>query len=161
MRIDNMTTLLYLRRNTCAGKMILFIVKKSDGLNNGKYLGIGGHFEDGESPNDCILRELNEETGITSKEVSGLKLRGIVTFVNSKCDNEYMYVFEGVYEGSGLINKDYSSEGELTWIPEEKIYDLPIWEGDKVIFDKLFKEREFFNLKLVYEGDELVETISY
>lgn len=161
MRIENMTTLLYLRKMSCGGKDILFIVKKSDGLNNGKYLGIGGHFEDSESPYDCIIRELYEETGITIDEVSGLKQRGIVTFVNDMCDNEYMHVFEGVYEGNKDINKDYTEEGELKWIPLEQIYDLPIWEGDKVIFKKLFEDSSFFNLKLVYHGDDLVETITY
>lgn len=161
MRIENMTTLLYLTRGTGDKEEVLFIVKKSDGLNNGLYLGIGGHFEDGESPNDCIIRETYEETGITLDEIKGLKLRGIVTFINDKCDNEYMHVFEGEYIGNKDIASDYTNEGELKWLPKKSIYDLPIWEGDKKIFNKLYDSNEFFNLKLVYSGNELKEVIEY
>ncbi len=161
MRIENMTTLLYLKRISCGGRDVLFIVKKSNGLNNGKYLGIGGHFEDGESPYDCMIRELKEETGITIDKVDGLKQRGIVTFVNDMCDNEYMHVFEGTYQGIEDISSYKCDEGELKWIPLENIYDLPIWEGDKVIFKKLFESSSFFNLKLIYHGDELTNTIEY
>ena len=128
-----------------------YIVKEND-LNKDKYLGVGGHFEYGESPDECLIREVKEETGLT---LTDYKARGIVTFVYGEDIVEYMHLFtaEG-FEGE-MIDCD---EGELVWIPIEDVCNLPIWEGDKEFFKLLNETKDFFSLKLVYNlNDELVE----
>ena len=141
------TTLCYLNRN---GKtLMLHRVKKKNDVNHDKWIGIGGKFEHGESPEECMLREFREETGLTLK---GWAYRGIVTFVSENwC--EYMHLFTAAQVEGELRECD---EGTLEWVDWEKITDLPIWEGDKV-FLRLLRERErFFSLKLVYDGERLV-----
>ena len=126
-------------------------VKKKNDMNKDKWLGIGGKFEAGESPYDCARREILEEAGVTAKK---LKYRGIVTFVSDKYGTEYMHLFSADgYEGE----IDYEcDEGHLEWVKKEKISSLPIWEGDKIFFDLLDNEENFFSLKLCYEGERLV-----
>ena len=150
MSTPQLTTLCYLIKD---GKyLMLHRVKKENDLNKDKYLGVGGHFEYGESPDECLLREVKEETGLT---LTDYKARGIVTFVYGEDIVEYMHLFtaEG-FEGE-MIDCD---EGELVWIPIEDVCNLPIWEGDKEFFKLLNETNEFFSLKLVYNlNDELVE----
>ena len=150
MKTPQLTTLCYLIKD---GKyLMLHRVKKENDLNKDKYLGVGGHFEYGESPDECLLREVKEETGLT---LTDYKARGIVTFVYGEDIVEYMHLFtaEG-FEGE-MIDCD---EGELAWIPIEDVCNLPIWEGDKEFFKLLNETKDFFSLKLVYNlNDELME----
>ena len=156
------TTECYIRR----GDEILFIHKGGNDLNTGKFLGIGGHLEKGESPVDGIVREIEEETGIKRNELANLRMRAVITFINPVYGDEYIHLFEADYIGSKADRtgrKDPAlaacDEGELKWIPKKDIYSLPIWEGDKRMFDEMFKDDNFFTMKLVYDGDDLKEVI--
>lgn len=149
------TTLCYIK----SGDDILFIHKTRQDLNEGKYLGVGGHFEENESPEECIRREIFEETGLKAASLEKLRLRGIVTFVSDIYDNEIMFVYDATLASRREEIIDSSLEGTLEFISIDRIYELPIWEGDKFIFDRLFGSEEFFTLKLVYEGDELVDVL--
>ena len=141
------STLCYLEKD--GQYLMLHRVKKEKDLNKDKWIGVGGKFEHGESPEECMLREFREETGLT---LTDWAYRGIVTFLSEDwC--EYMHLFTAkAYEGELRV----CDEGTLEWIDTDKLTDLPIWEGDKV-FLRLLREREtFFSLKLVYEGEKLV-----
>lgn len=125
--------------------------KKKNDVNLGKWIGVGGKFESGESPDECLTREVKEETGYT---LTSYRFRGVVTFVSDIAPTEYMFLYTADgFEGE-MIECD---EGELHWIDKEKIFSLPLWEGDKVFLKYLFENREQFFIKLVYKGDELVE----
>lgn len=141
-------TLCYLEREDAY--LMLHRVKKENDLNHDKWVGIGGKFEDGESPEECMCREALEETGLT---LINPTLRGIVTFVSDEWDTEYMFLYTCTeFEGT-LTDCD---EGVLEWVPKDKVPDLPIWEGDKIFFRLLDEKAPFFSLKLKYEGDTLV-----
>lgn len=144
------TTLCYL---SVGGKtLMLHRVKKKNDVNHDKWIGIGGKFEHGESPEECMLREFSEETGLTP---TGWQYRALVTFVSEDwC--EYMHLFTATgFEGS----MRECDEGTLEWVPDGKLMQLPIWEGDKVFLRLLQEERPFFSLKLVYEGERLAKAI--
>ena len=145
------TTLVHLERD---GKyLMLHRVKKEHDENHDKWVGIGGKFEPGESPEDCAVREVREETGLTMKSWA---YRGIVTFVSDEWGTEYMHLFHSAdFEGSV---KD-CDEGVLEWVDKRALYDLPIWEGDKIFLRLLDEDRPFFSLKLRYRGDRLVEAV--
>ena len=145
------TTLVHLERD---GKyLMLHRVKKDHDENHDKWVGIGGKFEEGESPEDCALREVREETGLTMKSWA---YRGIVTFVSDEWGTEYMHLFHSAdFEGAV---KD-CDEGVLEWVDKRALYDLPIWEGDKIFLRLLETDRPFFSLKLCYRGDRLVEAV--
>lgn len=146
-----LTTLCYIEKND--SYLMLHRIKKENDENHDKWIGVGGKFEAGESPEDCLLREVKEETGLTLKSY---KLRGIVTFVSDEWGTEYMHLFTSDdYEGE-IHTCD---EGELVWVPKNKIEELKLWEGDKVFLHLLDESREFFSLKLRYEGEKLVETV--
>ena len=114
---------------------------------------MGGHFEEGESPEECLLREVREETGL---ELTSFRLRGIVTFTTDIYPTEYMFLYTAdAYEGE--ITE--CNEGNLEWVKKREVYQLPVWEGDKVFFRLLEEEIPVFSLKLRYEGDNLVETV--
>ena len=133
--------------------LMLHRVKKANDMNHDKWLGIGGKFEAGESPEDCILREALEETGLS---LIRPEYRGIVTFVSDEYPTEYMHLFLSDRFTGALKDCD---EGTLEWITLEKLYRLPMWEGDR-IFLRLLEERPpFFSLKLRYTGDRLVEAV--
>lgn len=143
------TTLCYIEKDN---KYLMLHCKKQN-LNNDKWLGVGGKFEDKESPEDCVLRETLEETGLT---LTSYQYRGIITFVSDKYETEYMHLFTAD-KWTGEIKE--CDEGELVWVDKSKIAFLPIWEGDKIFF-KLFDEKsEFFSLKLCYEGNTLVYAV--
>lgn len=145
------TTLCYIEQDD--KYLMLHRVKKEHDENHDKWIGVGGKFEDGESPEDCLLREVKEETGLTLKTFS---YRGIVTFVSDKYGTEYMHLFTATeYEGE-LQDCD---EGELVWIPKTDMEKLNLWEGDKVFLRLLTESKEFFSLKLRYEGEKLVDTV--
>ena len=144
------TTLCYIEKDE--KYLMLHRVKKENDQNKDKWIGVGGKFENGESPEDCMLREVKEETGLTLKDY---RYRGIVTFVLKGWGTEYMHLFTATeFEGT-LKNCD---EGDLVWIPKSEIETLEIWEGDKVFFRLLAEERGFFSLKLEYEEDKLIGT---
>ena len=142
------TTLCYIERD--GQYLMLHRVKKEQDENRDKWIGIGGKFEDRESPEDCLLREVREETGLT---LNSWRYCGIITFVSDRWPTEYMHLFHTEDFCGELIDCD---EGVLTWIGKEELLKLPMWEGDR-IFLKLMDQRvPFFSLKLVYEGETLV-----
>ncbi len=143
------TTLCYIEKD--GAYLMLHRVKKKNDMNHDKWVGIGGKLEPGESPYDCVKREILEETGLT---VTNPKYRGIITFVSDLYGTEYMHLFTAnEFEGE---MKDDCNEGRLEWVKKEAVNDLPIWEGDKIFFRLIDSEERFFSLKLVYEGDTLV-----
>ena len=145
------TTLCYIEQN---GKyLMLHRIKKANDVNQDKWIGIGGKFEDKESPEDCVLREAFEETGLTLKNV---RYRGIVTFISDRYETEWMHLFTAD-QFSGTIKE--CNEGVLEWIEKEKLFSLPIWEGDKIFLRLLDENIPFFSLKLTYEGDHLLEAV--
>lgn len=145
-----LTTLCYIEKDD--KYLMLHRVKKVNDENHDKWIGVGGKFEPGESPEDCLLREVKEETGLTLTKYS---LRGIVTFVSDEYGTEYMHLFTATeYEGS----LQSCEEGELVWVPKTDIEQLNLWEGDKVFFQLLEESEDFFSLKLRYEGEKLAET---
>ncbi|MBE5929007.1 MAG: 8-oxo-dGTP diphosphatase [Lachnospiraceae bacterium] len=148
---NNMTTLCYIEKD---GKyLMMHRVKKEKDINKDKWVGIGGHFEEGESPEECLLREVHEETSLI---LTSYKLRGHITFVSDEWGTEYMYLFTA---DDFLGDICECSEGELRWIDKKYVYELPIWEGDKIFFRLLEDMEEFFSLKLVYEGNMLVNVM--
>lgn len=142
------TTLCYIEKED--HYLMLHRVSKKNDENKDKWIGIGGKLEDKESPEECILREAKEETGLTLTDYS---FRGIVTFTSDLWPTEYMYLFTAKgYEGEiGACD-----EGELLWVPKTEIPNLNLWEGDLIFFKLLEEGEPFFSLKLTYEGDKLV-----
>lgn len=145
------TTLCHIEKD---GKyLMLHRIKKNNDLNQDKWVGIGGKFEDKESPEECNAREVLEETGLT---LNTCRYCGIVTFVSDKWETEYMHIFH-TRDFSGDIKE--CDEGTLEWVDIPKIYTLPIWEGDKIFLRLIGENAPFFSLKLVYEGDTLIESV--
>ena len=155
MRIDNLTTLIYITR----GDSCLFIRKTRKGdMNRDKWLGIGGHFETDETPEECALRELKEESGIPEEDLNDFEYRGLITFLSSEYPSEYMHVFTAAVPEDYEVPCKECDEGELAWVKLEKINDLPVWEGDKIMFDYLFGSHSgegTFTMKFCYEGEVL------
>ena len=146
------TTLCYITR----GDQVLMLhrVKKENDVNRDKWIGIGGKFEGEETPDECLLREVREETGLT---LTNWQCRGIVTFLcNGPWEGEHMYLFTADGFAGELIDCD---EGELQWVSRDFLDDLPKWEGDQIFLDLLWQDAPFFLLKLRYEGDSLVEAV--
>ena len=144
-----LTTLCYIEKDE--SYLMLHRVKKENDCNKDKWIGVGGKFEERETPYDCVRREIREETGLT---VGKLNYRGLVTFVSNEFGTEYMHLFH-TNQFSGDLSRD-CQEGDLEWVDKEKIVELPLWEGDKIFLDLLKKDVPFFSLKLVYEGQHLV-----
>ncbi len=145
------TTLCYITRGDEV--LMLHRVKKQNDVNKDKWIGIGGKFEGEESPDECLLREAKEETGLT---LTRWKCRGVVTFLNDCCEGEFMYLFTADgFEGQ-LKECD---EGELKWVSRSFLDSLPKWEGDKIFLDLLWQDAPFFLLTLRYSGDSLVEAV--
>jgi 8-oxo-dGTP diphosphatase len=146
-----LTTLCYIERD---GKyLMLHRVKKQSDINRGKWIGVGGHFEEGESPEECLLREVREETGLL---LTRYTFRGIVTFSTDVQQTEYMCLYTAdAFEGELTA----CNEGNLAWIAKEKIEGLELWEGDRIFLHLLAVGAPFFSLKLCYIGDVLQEAI--
>lgn len=141
------TTLCYIEKD---GKyLMLHRIKKENDENRDKWIGVGGKFENGESPEDCMLREVQEETGLT---VTDWKYCGIITFVSDICQCEHMHLFKCT-GFSGEIRE--CDEGVLEWINKGELLKLPMWEGDRIFLELLDSDRPFFSLKLVYCKEEL------
>lgn len=144
-----LTTLCYIEKDECY-LMLHRIMKKID-INKDKWIGVGGHFEDGESPEECLLREVKEETGLT---LTSYSFRGLVTFLSDRWEPEYMCLYTAdKYEGE-MISCD---EGTLEWVPKKQLSELNLWEGDRIFFRLLEENAPFFSLKLRYKGDTLAE----
>lgn len=145
------TTLCHIEKDGCY--LMLHRIKKENDLNHDKWIGIGGKFEDKESPEECNLREVYEETGLTLKDA---EYRGIVTFVSDKWETEYMHIF---YSDSFSGKIKDCDEGVLEWVRKERLFSLPIWEGDKIFLRLLEENAPFFSLKLEYKGDTLLKAV--
>ena len=141
------TSLIYLE-NEAGEYLMLHRVKKKNDINHDTWIGVGGSFEEGESPEDCALRETWEETGLT---LTDYRFRGIVTFDCEGQETSLMHLFTATAWTGELIE---CNEGDLEWIAREKVYDLPIWEGDKIFFRLLEENRPFFSLKLSYDAKD-------
>lgn len=145
------TTLCHIEKD---GKyLMLHRIKKENDLNRDKWVGIGGKFEDKESPEECNFREVLEETGLT---LNSARYCGIVTFVSDKWETEYMHIFHSLDFQGELKECD---EGTLEWVEIPHVYTLPIWEGDKIFLRLIEENAPFFSLKLEYEGDTLVKAV--
>lgn len=145
-----LTTLCYIEKDDCY--LMLHRIKKENDLNHDKWIGVGGKFEPDETPEECLFREVREETGLT---LTKYRFRGIVTFLSDEWEGEYMHLFTA-NEYSGELTE--CKEGDLVWVPKAQIQNLNLWEGDKIFFRLLAENRSFFSLKLRYEGDKLTET---
>ena len=142
------STLIYLERG--GEYLMLHRTKKENDLNHDKWIGVGGKFEPGESPEECALRETREETGLT---LTRWRYRGIVTFVSDRWETEYMHLFTADGFTGTLRSCD---EGDLEWIKKSDLLSLKLWEGDKIFLRLLDSPEPFFSLKLQYEGETLV-----
>ena len=144
------TTLCYIEDED--SYLMLHRTKKVNDENHDKWIGIGGKFEEGETPFECVRREISEEIGVIPRN---LRYRGIITFVSDLYGTEYMHLFSANgYDGTISKNCD---EGEPEFIKKVSIPYLPIWEGDKIFLSLLDTEEKFFSLKLIYEGEKLVD----
>lgn len=144
-----LTTLCYIEKE--GQYLMLHRVKKENDLNHDKWIGVGGKFEEDETPEECLLREVKEETGFTLTEY---RMRGIITFLSDQWESEYMYLYTATgYTGEQIV----CNEGDLVWVPKSEVLNLKLWEGDKIFLRLLDEDKGFFSLKLRYEGDELVE----
>lgn len=148
----NLTTLCYLERD--GAYLMMHRVKKAHDVNHDKWVGVGGHFEPDESPEECLLREVREEAGVV---LDRYRLRGVITFSSDVWQTEYMFLYTADAWHGELAGTEDCDEGRLAWVRKEEVCRLPIWEGDKIFFRLLAAERPFFSLKLRYEGDALVE----
>ncbi len=148
---SKLTTLCYIEKDD--SYLMLHRVSKKHDVNKDKWIGIGGHFEENESPEECLLREAKEETGLT---LTNWSFRGIVTFISEGWDTEYMclYTADG-YEGEMIP----CNEGVLEWVKKEDLLKLNLWEGDKIFLKLLQENAPFFSLKLAYKGDQLEEAV--
>ena len=145
------TTLCYVLRGDEV--LMLHRNKKKVDINKDKWIGIGGKFENEESPDECLLREAKEETGLT---LTSWQCRGVVTFLNDTCEGEYMYLFTA----DGFEGKmTQCDEGDLQWVEREFLNALPKWEGDQIFLDLLWQDAPFFLLTLRYRDDRLTEAV--
>ena len=150
--IGTLTTLCYLEQDDSL--LMLHRIKKKNDVNQDKWIGVGGHALSYESPEDCLLREVYEETGLT---LTDYRFRGIVTFALKGVEPQYMCLYTATgWEGEIDSN---CPEGVLEWVPKERIGSLELWPGDRVFFKLLAQEHPFFSLKLSYDGDVLEECV--
>ena len=144
----NVTTLCYIEKDDAY--LMLHRVKKENDINKDKWVGIGGHLEEGETPDECLLREVKEETGLT---LHSYKARGFITFKSDEWGTEYIYLYTADEYSGEMIE---CNEGNLLFVPKNKVNDLPIWEGDKVFFRLLEERDDYFFFLLCYKGEALV-----
>ena len=145
------TTLCYIE-NTKNQTLLLHRTKKKNDLNENKWIGVGGKFEKGETAEECLVREVKEETGLT---LDSYTYRGVVDFISDVWEDEKMHLFTAKVTNDTLKECD---EGELKWIDNDKVLSMPTWEGDRVFLELIMKNHPFFHLVLQYEGEKLVKT---
>lgn len=144
-----LTTLCYIEKED--KYLMLHRTKKENDVNHDKWIGVGGKFEDGETPEECLLREVKEETGFT---LLNYKYRGILTFQAKGWESEYIHLYTAdQFEGTMIE----CEEGRLEWVDKNSLDSLPLWEGDRIFLDILQNSDRFFSLKLCYDGDKLME----
>lgn len=145
-----LTTLCYIEKDDCY--LMMHRVKKKNDVNQDKWIGVGGKFLPGETPEQCMLREAKEETGLT---VTKYRYCGLLTFRSEGWEDEYIHLYTATEFEGDLTDCE---EGVLEWVPKNRIEELPIWEGDKIFLKLLAENSPYFSLKLSYRGDELIET---
>lgn len=143
-----LSTLCYIERDGCY--LMLHRVKKKQDVNAGKWIGVGGKLENGESPDECACREVLEETGL---QLINPRMRGVITFVSAGWDDEIMFLYTG--DAKGEVRPD-CNEGVLRWVPVREVPSLNLWQGDRVFLKLLLESEAFFSLKLSYQGDTLI-----
>ena len=144
-----LTTLCYIEQD---GKyLMLHRTKKEVDFNKDKWIGVGGKFEENETPEECLLREVKEETGLT---LEGYRLRGIITFISDIYETEYMYLYTADKFSGSISDCD---EGELVWVDKQSVLSLSLWEGDRLFLKLMDEYSGFFSMKLKYKGDSLIE----
>ncbi|MCY6356431.1 NUDIX hydrolase [Clostridium sp. ZS2-4] len=131
--------------------LLLHRVKKKNDIHEGKWIGVGGKVEQGETPEECVIREVKEETGLTIEKPA---LRGVMTFPKFKDDEDWYVFLFAAYEAEGELIE--CSEGNLKWIEKSKVLDMPTWEGDKIFVKWILENRNFFSAKFIYENSELI-----
>lgn len=146
------TTLCYIERG--GAYLMLHRTKKENDANRDKWIGVGGGIEDGETPDECLLREVREETGLA---LSAYRRRGVIDFVSDRWEDEEMHLYTASIEDGAQIC--VCSEGDLEWVAKEKIPELPIWAGDKIFLRLLAEDAPFFRLRLEYHGETLARAI--
>ncbi|WP_139355516.1 NUDIX hydrolase [Oribacterium sp. C9] len=141
-----LTTLCYIENDE--QYLMLHRTKKKNDLNEGKWIGVGGKFEKDESPEECLLREVREETGYT---LTSWRYRGIVTFISGRAETEYMHLFTADgFTGNQVV----CNEGELKWVDKKEVPELNVWPGDRIFLRLLLERDSFFSLKLVYDAED-------
>ena len=144
-----LTTICYIEQD--GNYLMLHRTKKENDQSHDKWLGVGGKFEKDESPDECSLREVKEETGLT---LTSYQLRGVMTFVSDIWETEYMFIYTADRFEGELTE---CSEGDLQWIKKTEVMNLKLWEGDKIFLKKLIDGDGFFTVKMEYEGEKLVK----
>lgn len=150
-----LATLCYLKKDNKT--LMMHRVKKKDDMHEGKWNGLGGKFEPSETPEECVIREIKEETGL---DIVKPRLHGRIAFndVSDESPNKmHVYVFTAREFNGNLISSKDSREGNLKWIPDDNLFDLNLWEGDKIFLRWLEEEHGFFSAKFVYDGNKLVD----
>jgi ADP-ribose pyrophosphatase len=146
-----LTTICYIEKDE--KYLMLHRTKKENDQSHDKWLGVGGKFEENESPDECVVREVKEETGLT---LLSYKLRGVMTFVSDIWETEYMFIYTADRFEGELTE---CSEGELLWVEKSKVPDLNLWEGDILFLKKLMEDSEFFTIKVQYQGEKLIYAV--
>ena len=147
------TTLCYIH---AAGKTLLMHrTKKKNDLNGGKWIGVGGKFEPGETAEECLLREVKEETGLT---LTGYRCRGVVDFLSDKWEDEAMHLFTADAFTGELLPPEKWTEGDLQWVPDEQVAALPTWEGDRIFWELIRRDEPFFRLTLCYDAEDKLKS---
>lgn len=147
------TTLCYIEEND--KYLMLHRTSKDNDINKDKWIGVGGKFEPGEAPEECMLREVREETGLN---LTSWRFRGILTFCSNLCEPEYIFLYTADKYTGELSS---CSEGTHQWVSKKDIYNLNLWDGDKIMFQLLEERTSPFSLKLIYDGDTLINSIEF
>ncbi|MGN0298283.1 MAG: NUDIX hydrolase [Lachnospiraceae bacterium] len=143
-----LTTICYIEKDD--SYLMLHRIKKKNDINHDKWIGVGGKFELNESPEECMLREVKEETGLS---LTDYRLRGIITFILDGKMLEYMFLYTASAYTGEIIE---CNEGELVWVPKSKLEELTLWEGDKIFFRLLEERQDVFSLKLHYSPEDVL-----
>ena len=146
-----MTTLCYIEKDD--SYLMLHRTSKKNDINHDKWIGVGGKFKDGESPEECLLREVREETGYI---LTSWRFRGFLTFLADDYEQEFICL----YTADGFTGEPHAcTEGQLEWVKKSRLPELNLWEGDRIFLNMLAEEVPFFSMKLVYSGDDLKECV--